>query len=472
MAQKNNKLIDTVIIGAGISGLSAAWQLKKKGYKILVLEKENLIGGKIQTHQDERCISELGPDTFLQKSPHLMRVIESLNLTEKMLRSADSARKRYIYINKKLVHLPIGMKQFLISPFLPWHGKLRLALEPFISAKKKNQEQTVAQFFGKRMGQSAVRNLFDPFVSGIYAGDVNKLSADNNFGGMVKASQRYGSIFSFMKKAMKRLAQRKKQGYKPKSGMYSFAQGLNVLNDGFVSILEKEIINNATVQKIIQSQKGTWNIEYTDASGQNEQITSKTVLLATPAYVTANLLQPFDLKTAQLLQQINYPALATGTLYFDKSDIPHSLDGFGYLIPRSQKIELLGAIWHGSLFPQHVNGPYHAFRFYIGGDTNSEIINKNEDRIINQVTTDIQKTMNLSSATKPIFYQFHLDPHAIPQYYVGHQKLIHDIENNLRNYSGLFVTGNYLNGVSLNDCVEQSNRSCWQVIQYLSAKEA
>ncbi len=472
---KTDKLYDVIIVGAGLSGLSAAFQLKKKGYSILLLEENSHAGGKIQTLEEKNTISELGPDTFLRKSPQLMRLIQALQIDHKMIASQELARKRYIYIKQKLIHLPIGMKEFFFSPFLSPIGKIRLALEALQKSPKKKDYSslTVADFFGQRMGKQAVTNLFDPFVSGIYAGNVNKLGAIDNFRGLVKAQKRYNSLFKFMKKAMKKKMERIKQGHKPVSGMYTFPRGLQELIDAQKQELQHNIQFQSSVHQIKQLErskqypKNHWQISYQKPDNSIGQIHGKAIILATPSYTAGKLIKPLNQTVSQNLESIVYPPLATGTVYFDSKDISHNMDGFGYLIPRSQHIELLGAIWHGSLFPAHVPQQYKAFRFYIGGDTNSQIAQKSETEIVAQVVSDIQKTMNITANKKPVFYQYHLEKKAIPQYYKGHSKKIESIVKELDNIPGIFLAGNYLKGVSLNDCVEQSNRTCYQVIKYL-----
>lgn len=460
---------DAIVIGAGISGLQAAWLLKQKGYHILLLEKENRVGGKIQTRHDPHAIAELGPDTFLKKSPRLLETIKKLGLTSRLIPSKEIAQKRFIYLKQRLIHLPIGLREFLQSPFLSWRGKLRLALEPFVRIKEeKVPSMTVADFFAKRMGKESVTNLFDPFVSGIYAGNVYKLGALENFGSMVQANLRFGSIFSYMKWGFARQKRLRKQGYQRKSGMYSFDQGLQLLTDTYGQKLKDNLQLQAQVQRLEKTAEGVWQLSWQDRQKKQHQDLARSVIWATPAFVAADYLAEHNTTLAQDLRAIPYPDLATGTLFYKPEDVAHPMDGFGYLIPRKQGIKTLGALWHGSLFPDHNPHGYKSFRFYIGGDTDHLTPQKSKSTIIDQVTKDIQTTMNLGKKVKPVYYHVYIVPHAIPQYYVGHNARIQRIQQELQKLPGLFLTGNYLGGVSLNDCLAQSNRTIYQAQQYLT----
>lgn len=462
-------MYDVIVIGAGISGLGAAHELKKRDLSFLLLEKEERVGGKIQTVDDDEAISEFGPDTFLHKSPQLMQLIADLSLEKDLVKSSDSAKKRYIYLNKKLIHLPVGMLQFLSSPFLPFHAKARLALESL--QKKKDfsaaRKESIAEFFGRRMGPVPVKNLFDPFVTGIYAGDVYRLGAWENFSGMVAAEQRYGSIFSFMRKAMKQMLKRKKQGYVRKSGMFSFAKGLQTLSSALAKELDKEIRLGAKVEQVsYDASKEIWKVRYVQKGRTREEL-AKAILFTAPARAVAASLPEEAESLKSILTSIQYAPVITGTLFYDPRDVLHEMDGFGFLIPRSQKIDLLGSIWHGSLFPAHMKKDSKAFRFYLGGDTSHENASLTEDGAIHLIDRDLRRCGLIAKDANKVHIHFRQDLEAIPQYYTGHYEKIQSLDQKLKQFPGLFIGGNFLRGVSLNDCVRESNRQVYRVLGYL-----
>ncbi len=462
-------LFDVIVVGAGISGLSAALSLKQKGFAIAILEKEPQVGGKIQTFQDSAGVSEFGPDTFLHKSPQLMQVISHLGLHDRLLASSESAKKRYIFLKKRVVALPIGLKQFLFSSFLPWYGKIRLALEPWQKSGPSDSE-SVADFFQRRMGRAAVENLFDPFVTGIYAGDVNKLGAKENFSGFVAVEKRYGSLFQFMARAMKRLAKRKKQGFKRKSGMFSFPNGLRELRDALQKQLGDDLFIGMNVDEVRREKKG-WLVSCLDSNGKNRKFSAKTILFAIPAKELSSLLVKYDRELSDALNEIVYAPVSTGTLFYKPEDVVQELDGFGFLIPRKQKVDLLGSIWHGSLFPAHVASPLQALRFYLGGDTAPQLAHLSKEKTIEIVNRDLVKCGIIRDQAKPEAVHFHSDHAAIPQYYCGHSQIVARVEARLQTLPGIFLGGNYLRGVSLNDCVAESNRQIFRISRYLQKNE-
>ncbi|MBY0405974.1 MAG: protoporphyrinogen oxidase [Cyanobacteria bacterium] len=490
--------IDCLIVGGGLCGLSAAYQLHKAGYSIRLIESSPQWGGVIRSHTIEGFQVEEGPNTFQSSAKELLALADELKLTP--MKTHAVAKKRYLYLNQSLVGLPTHPLEFFSSPFLSPSGKWRLLQEWFqpcpepsddsketglkgkLSAETKPfpPEETVASFITRRFGKEVLDNLMGPFLSGIYAGDPENLSIQATFPRLYQWEQAHGGILKgllnnalFPPKHPQNL-KIKKRPY----GLYSFEKGMQAFPQAIGNSLPSEVTRlNAKVVRLYPTEEKTFEV----LTETGEEFQATTLILATPAPQTAALLQNFGTLEAQPfdtspLKQVTYAPISVVHLGFPKANFPHTLDGFGCLVPRWAQLDVLGSIWTSSLFPNRCPQDQVLLTSFIGGALQPEVVTWPEDQLIETVVNNLQtvfgsKSPTASQATDsplvPTFSKVFTWHQAIPQFTPGHLHRMDSLNQSLAGYPGLYLTGNYRQGVSLNDCVKQGQATAKTVSDFL-----
>ena len=441
--------LDYTIIGAGITGLVTAHSLKKSGQNILVLEANEHAGGVIQTLDADGFLLERGPNS-LRGTHEFLDLIDELNLHDQLV-TADPKAPAYVYFDQCLQPVPMSplalVKTKLISPA----GKLRLLREPFIGAKKSNDEESLASFVERRLGKEILERLVAPFVSGVYAGDPAKLSVQASFPNLAEFEANAGSIFKGAIKASRQAKPaQSKRSLRPYR-LCSFRNGMQTLTDALAKSLGDSLLTSARVIKASRFSNSKYQVSF---KHKNETKTVETNLLivTTPSFAAAQIISEIAPEISSLLSEIPYTSLVTVPLAYRAATVSRALDGFGFLAPRGQGLRLLGSIWNTYLFENRAPEGWVLLNNFIGGETDREAITLSEDELISIVDRDLQKVLGISGV--PLRLPITRWPRAIPQYNLGHAKRIASIENALQNYQGLQLRGNYLHGVALGDCIK------------------
>ena len=441
------------IIGAGISGLTVAYALlnSKNDVEVTVFESDTRTGGKIWSEKIGRFLCEKGPNGFLDNKPRTLELCKSLGIEP--VRGNQNAKRRFIFLNKTLNLLPETPPSFLKSNILTWSGKLRILYE--LIAPRGPEDETVAQFVKRRLGTEALERLIDPMCSGIYAGDPYKMSIKSCFPRIKELEQEYGSLIRAMIKIRKqKKVEAAQKGSKentevsvaPAGVLTSFYNGAQTITDALTDRLGDRLRLSASVKGISRS-KGAYQVELA-----NENHSADVVIIATPAYTTADILQGLDEELSRILNQIPYPHLSVVCFGYKKEQVTHLLDGFGFLVPHVANRRILGTVWDSSIFPNRASEGYVLLRTMIGGAQAPEIISLDDDEIVRIVFDELKPTLGLKSVPE-IVGVYRWDK-AIPQYILGHAKILETIDERLKMYPGLYLTGNAYRGISMNDCVE------------------
>lgn len=449
-----------VVIGGGISGLSTAWLLDRRAretgrsLEICLLEQEQQPGGKIRSVRESGFLCEWGPNGFLDSKPQTLELCAALGITDQLHRSNDNARKRFIFSGGQLHQLPENGPSFLKSTLLSWPGKLRLMGEPFASAAPGTDE-TLAAFGRRRLGAEALQKLIAPMASGIFAGDPETMSLQSCFPRIAELERDYGGLF----RAMLALAKKKKQERKegkisssaagPGGTLTSFRQGIQFLTDTLAAQLGDRVKTGVTATDVSRFGQ-QWQISLADGS----RMTADLVILSAPAYAAAGMLQQTDAPLADILRQILYSSLSVVCCGYDTAGLGHSLDGFGYLIPKEEKRTALGTLWDSSMFEARAPSGRALLRSMAGGACRPELFGLSDEELVQRVRSDIQAAMGIT--VPPCFSRVIRHQQAIPQYTVGHAGRLEQIEGRLAGLQGLLLTGNAFKGVGLNDCVAAS----------------
>ncbi len=440
------------IIGGGLSGLTLAYVLlsKNKDLDLSVIESDKRPGGKVWTDKSDGFLCEKGPNGFLDSKPKTLELCSSLGIDP--VRSNENSKKRFIFMNNRLNALPESPPAFLKSDIISWAGKLRMLYE--LIAPKGPDDETVSDFIIRRLGKEALETLIDPMASGIYAGDPYTMSIKSCFPRIKELEQEYGSLI----RAMIKIQKQKKKERKNKGGsevsvapggtLTSFVNGTQTLTDTLAEKIGDNLKLGMSVQAITKK-TGSYLL-HTSAG----DIESDIVILASPAYASSDMLKDVDSELSDLLATIPYPHVSVVCFGYEKAGVAHSLNGFGFLIPHKERKRILGNLWDSSVFPNRAPEGNVLLRSMIGGAKHPEIADMEDNKVINMVFDELKPIMGLN--TDPDMVKIYRWNRAIPQYLLGHPAKMDLIDNKLRAYPGLYVTGNAYKGIGMNDCVANS----------------
>ncbi len=481
--QPDQQILDCVIVGAGLSGLSLAHRFNQlvasepasQPPKLLILEASDRVGGNITTNQGDGFVWEEGPTSF-SPTPALLKLIVDLKLHSELV-LADGRLPRFVYWQGKLHPLeptnPLGLAGTqLLSP----GGKLRAGLgalgfvQPAIGSQAR--EETVSQFFSRHLGTEVAERLVSPFVSGVFAGDVDQLSASAAFGKLTRLADVGGSLVAGAILSRKAKPKPKPDPALPKTKpgeLGSFKQGLKALPEAIAASqpICDQLRLNWQVKSIEITPEQTYQLAIATPDGY-QQIETRSLVLTCPAYVSAEILQGLQPQVSAALREFIYPTVACVILAYPDSALSQPLKGFGNLIPRQQGIRTLGTIWSSSLFPGRTPAGWHVLTNFIGGATDPAIAQLTPAEIVQTVRQNLQITLGMRDIA-PKILGVHVWPRAIPQYTLGHFQRLERIQNGLRSLPGLFLCSNYFGGVALGDRVLHGQEQAQQLHQYLQA---
>ena len=440
-----------VIVGAGISGLTTAYLLRKEGFDVTVLEKKKEPGGSIETVIEKGFLFDRGPNSALETTPLIGQIVEELGLQDQLAYANKEANKRYILRNNQLYPLPMSPPAFIGTKLFSAKAKFRLLAEPFIGRSQDGYYQSIAEFVKRRLGKEFLDYAINPFVAGVYAGNPEDLSVKSAFPKLYELEEKYGGLIVGTIRSIK---ERKKRTEKSKQSakMFSFKNGMLTLPNSIASYLGEKVIFFSEVKSIAKKEKG-FQINYENA-GQRNSIECNSVISTVPAYIAAEIFKDWDERLTKHLQEVYYPPVLVLYLAYKKSDIKQPLDGFGFLIPAKERKSFLGSIWSSVIFPNRTDENKATFTLFVGGARDPEIGNIDKDILINKVRKEFEQIMNISG--EPVFQTYKYWSNAIPQYnigYIEHEKYFDEFE---RNNPGIILSGNYRGGISVGDCIKSA----------------
>jgi oxygen-dependent protoporphyrinogen oxidase len=433
-------MADVIVIGAGLAGLAAAYRLQNRGLDVQVIERGPVAGGYVRTVRREEWRHEWGPNSFLASAEALRKLAEDVGVTP--VAASPLANKRFLFLDGRVQAMPGSPPAAITTGVLPFGAKLRVLLEPFTRVRP-TETDSIRAFFEARIGREATERFVDAFVSGVYASDISETSVAAAFPKLYELGKSHGSLIrGFLSQPRPPRDAQKKPAVR---GTFSFAGGLGDLPAALAAKLGNRLHLGADVRL---SREG--------AQWRAGEIVAPTLILATPAYVSASLLAHQAPALADALTRVHYNPIAGVHLLFRREDVPHPLDGFGFLAPQREKLQILGCIWSSSLF--QVCGPDRvALTCFLGGAHAPALVREPDEAIVERTRADLTKALGIKGA--PVDVNIVKHTHAIPQYGLNHLALRAEIRERAAAVPGLFLAGNYLEGVSMSDTVAQGEKA-------------
>lgn len=432
------------VIGAGISGLAAAFRLRQAGHQVVVLEAAARPGGKLFSEQAEGYLVEHAANGVLDKRAAVFALAKDAGLPDEHLRpAATAAKRRYLYTAEGLRALPTSPPAFLKSDLLSVSGRARALAEPLMPRRKKSvTEESVHAFFARRLGEEAAEAFADPFVTGIYGGDPQKLSVDAALPALPAMERDHGSLLRGMMAG-------RKEGVGPGGTLTTFAGGMGELVDVLAKSLGRALHLERPVTELRRA-NGGWLVY---AAG-GDPLAVDGVIITTPVAAASALLRPLSAAAGEALAGIPSAPVAVIGLGYREDQLPRPLDGFGFLVAKKAQRRLLGVLWTSSIFPGQAPPGHALLRIIAGGTRNPELLRLDDTELVRTVIGEVRETMGEFKG-EPAFVRLVRWADGIPQYTLGHLDRVRQAEAALP--GGVWLAGNGIHGVSVADCVARAD---------------
>ena len=460
----NNPLV--AIIGGGITGLSAAYELHRRGTPFILLERANRLGGVIQTEFTEGFTIDGGPDSLLTHKPAALDLCSELGLRERLI-STLPPRTAYICRDGQLhplpkasvLGIPTRLKSLATMPVLSVSGKLRMAMDLMRTGKPHARDESIGSFFRRRFGQESVAYIAEPLLAGIHAGDVERLSMQALFPTLVDAERRHGSVITGLH--FRQRSNRPSQG-----GLFrSLVGGIGQLTSTIVDTL-----STSTVQTNSEVTQITGGAPFRVHLVSGETISANQVILTTPAYLTEQLISALDPTLAHICGTLPYTSTATVALSYPRTSVSHTLEGTGFVVPRvEQGLSLMAASWVSSKWPHRVPSGQILLKGFLGGPRQPDILEQNDQELVSIAHRDLSQLLGIS--TKPAVTRVFRWPRLNPQHEVGHLDKISAIDARLPNIPGLHIVGAGFRGVGIPDCVSHGRAAGASAAELLKGRD-
>jgi oxygen-dependent protoporphyrinogen oxidase len=439
---------NVVIVGGGISGLSAAYDLARAGITHTLFEKTPRLGGVIETRTHDGCLLELGPDSFISAKPEALALIKELGLDGEIIGSNDHQRTTHIVKHGKLVPLPEGVMMIVPSKVMPmirsnllgWGTKIGMAFE-LLRRPKKYPDRSVAEFVVDHFGQETLDYLAEPLLSGVYGGDPRELSVNSVLPRFVEMEATKGSLVRAVMSA--------KQPSSPGGSLFkTLASGLGTMIEALGTYAN---VKHAGVDAIERRGSGfrvRANGEWMDATN---------VIVATPAPQAVPLLQGIDAELAKMLGTIPYSSSALVSLAFEEAKFDGQRAGFGFLVPKCERDRMAACTFVGTKFPHRAPDDRILLRCFFGGTGDEGILEEADEGLVTIAREELRRILGLTTA--PLFTRVSRWPKSMAQYTVGHGARMKELKARAAAIPGLQLAGNAYDGIGLPDCVRTGRQA-------------
>ena len=467
------------IVGGGITGLAAAYELSRRNrdagirVEIELLEQAPVFGGKISTRQDGDFLVEGGPDCFIVEKPWALQLVREIGLEKELLNTSTATSGTFVYDRQALHRLPEGVMMmiptrpgpFLKSKLISWPGKIRMGLEIAIPRRREAGDETLASFVRRRLGREALDKLAEPLIGGIHAGNPENMSLLSTFPRFLEMEREYGSLIVGMlmrQRKMKEMMKKRPPAPGPKRTFFiSLNKGLGSLIDELVKVVGAEKLQTGqTVEALAPKAGGGWTVKKRDS----EPTSTDAVILAAEAFNSARMLELEMPRLADLLRGIPYVSSATVSLAYQRRDIPHPLDSYGFIVPKIANRRIMAVTWSSIKWHHRAPEGMVLMRAFVGGAQRPELAGVGDQEMISLVREELNVIMGISSPPKK--HWIYRWPEGMPQYIIGHPDRLEAIDRITENSKGLFLAGAGYRGIGIPDCINQGRQAAaraWQL---------
>jgi protoporphyrinogen/coproporphyrinogen III oxidase len=439
--------VPAIVVGGGISGLVCAYALSKAGVEAQVLEASRHAGGVIASERRDGFLLELGPQSF-SGTPALRTLCAELGIADQLI-EAPAGAPRYVLIDGAFKAVPLNPAALLTSSLLSVRTKWRIARDAFGTTRAPEADESVAAFVRRKFGEELLDRLMGPFVSGIYAGDPECLSLRSAFPQLREAERSAGSVIRGMMRAAK-----SNEGPRERPTLLSFRDGNKTLVQALAAKIGSRLRSGAEALGIgVRREAGAVRFEVRIRQGGSEQVVvAERLVLATSADVAGALLRDVNAAFEPVLAGIEYAPVAVVSLGYRREDVGHSLEGFGFLAPRSSGLRVLGSVWNSSLFPGRAPEGHVLLTSFVGGATDQGAAALSGEDLADLVHREVAPLLQIRGAA--VFSHVQIYRRALPQYNIGHEERLLALERLRGELPGLFFVGNYSRGPAIGSCVE------------------
>ena len=474
-----------IVIGGGISGLAAAHRLTELSragsleLRVTLLEASDRLGGVIATERTDDLLLELGPDSYITDKPAALRLCERLGLTDRLIAPQHATGlKLYTVHRGRLEPLPEGfllmaptrVGSVLRSPLFSWAGKLRMGLEPLIPRRSSDGDESLASFVRRRLGREVLERVAQPLIGGIYASDPEHLSLAATMPRFPEMERHHGSVILGSRQAQKRRAQSTSETGARWSLFVSIDGGMEVLVQSIEEALEPGVVRHGEeVRELSWSADARlWRVgtERNGADPGSSELEADAVICTLPAYAAANVLKTLDSDLSNELKAIPFSSTATVNLAYRRSDIAHSLDGYGFVIPHVEGRKVMACTFSSVKYAGRAPEDIALLRCFVGGALQPHLLDQPDESMEAHVHDDLRALLGISS--EPILCCTTRYPDSMPQYNVGHLERVDRIESKLKHFPTLALAGKSYRGVGIADCIAGGETVAETVVEKLA----
>jgi len=478
MGQKRKQAI---VVGGGITGLAAAYRLKREAEKreipldITLLEANDRVGGVIHTEHRDGFIIEHGPDAFISTKPWAKALCEELGIDDKLIGTNPKVRRSFVVRKGKLIPVPEGFYMmapgsfvpFLKSPIFSLRGKLRIALDLFISRQSDIEDESVADFVRRRLGTEAFERMAQPMIGGIYTSDAEDLSLKSTFPRFLEMEQEHGSIIKALLIQKRKTAQTSRDTSGPRYSLFlSFVDGMQTLVDSLEENLSKCIRLGCRVTTI---QKKEHQVGWRVCLDNDEVLETDLLCIALPAPQTSKVLSEVSPFLSEKLSNIPYTSSATVNLAFRREDVMHPLNGMGFVVPMKEQLSLIGCSFSSVKFENRAPTNHVLLRAFVSENASNYKRAANNNTKLNDITSSalIDVSQLLGITNPPIFSIVSQHSQSMAQYQVGHEKLVEEVDERVKDLPSLALAGNAYHGIGIPDCINSGEQAARTLLNFI-----
>ncbi len=469
-----------VIVGGGIAGLAAAHRLvelsreREQPLRFTLLEASGRLGGTIATDKQDGFLLELGPDSFISEKPWALALCRRIGLEQELIGTRDEHRATFVVHKGKLEPLPAGFMLLAPTKFAPllrsrlfsWPGKLRMGVELFLPRGGQQNDESLGSFVRRRLGREALERVAQPLVGGIYTADPDDLSLAATMPRFLQMEHDYRSVIYAMWRASRKKPQEAKNASGARWSLFvTLREGMQQLVDTLTARLLLGTVRHHCAVTAVRPVDQNWLVDCEDGS----ILQADGIVLATPTFQTAHILQALDSELAKQLSGISYSSAATVSLAYRREQVPHALNGFGFVVPRIENRAIIACTFSSVKYPGRAPEGYVLLRAFVGGSLQEELFNLDDTKMERAVRQELGQLLGVQTA--PLFVRTARYPRSMPQYVVGHLRLIGEIERKVVGYPGLALAGSAYRGVGIADCVRSGEAAAELVFSARSHRD-